>query len=262
METSNKSSGGFTLVELATVLVIVSLILAGVATGSNLIKQSELRSVISDFQKFKTAYLSFKKRHHKVPGDMDNAYAIWGAACGGSAAVCDGNSNGTVTGVYFSNTDETAAAWKHMQLDGLINYNIEAINSGYLGALIINRYTPPSTIKGAGYFIVGDQFIISDPADWTHLWTDFRTDAVFIGKQSSSAQLTVAALTAKDAYNIDNKFDDGRTDTAGNAVGFNSGKIRARDGQSIAANSCQNGTAYNVTNTAVSCIVGYELQER
>lgn len=46
------SQDAFTLVELAIVIVIIGLIIAGVLAGQSLVQQTKLRATISDVQKF------------------------------------------------------------------------------------------------------------------------------------------------------------------------------------------------------------------
>ena len=54
---------GFSLVELAIVLVIIGLITGGILTGQELIRASELNSVASDYNKVKTAINTFQLKY-------------------------------------------------------------------------------------------------------------------------------------------------------------------------------------------------------
>ena len=71
---------GFSLMEMAMVLVVIGLIAGGIVGGKALIRASELRSVSSDKQKFQTAITAFEERYNYLPGDLPNATKIWGAA--------------------------------------------------------------------------------------------------------------------------------------------------------------------------------------
>lgn len=260
MHRPDSTNSGFTIIELAAVIVIVGLLLAGISAGSTVVKQAELRSVINDFQTFKAAYVTFIKRYNRVPGDMDNAYTLWGAGCGASAAYCNGDSNMMVDAILASSADETAKAWKHMALAGLIKNNIIPIPNSYVGYLQINLTAPSSSLKGAGYYIAGAT-IGGDSGSLSSPWTDNRTNAVYLGIQSTASALTIGAMNAKDAYNVDKKFDDGFVDTSSNSAGFNTGKIRARQDQA-GGTSCINGATYNTTSNSKTCLIGYELQRR
>jgi prepilin-type N-terminal cleavage/methylation domain-containing protein len=67
---------GFTLVELSIVIIIVGLIIATVSVGQSLIKQSEIRTVISEVNGHNTSLLTFKSIYNALPGDMMNAIVI------------------------------------------------------------------------------------------------------------------------------------------------------------------------------------------
>ena len=61
---------GFTLVELAIVLVIIGLIIGGVLVGRDLIKAAEIRAVASDIQKYNTGVAAFQLKYNGIPGDL------------------------------------------------------------------------------------------------------------------------------------------------------------------------------------------------
>ena len=63
----------FTLVELSIVIVIIGLLIGGILGGQSLIHASELKSVISDFQKYQSAITQFRTQYNAWPGDMPNA---------------------------------------------------------------------------------------------------------------------------------------------------------------------------------------------
>lgn len=72
METMNmKNQKGFTLVEIAIVLVIIGLLLGGVLKGQELITNSKIKSVASDFDGIATAYYAYRDRTGEIPGDSD-----------------------------------------------------------------------------------------------------------------------------------------------------------------------------------------------
>ncbi|MDP2783591.1 MAG: prepilin-type N-terminal cleavage/methylation domain-containing protein [Sulfurimicrobium sp.] len=109
--------GGFTLIEIAIVLVIIGLILGGVLKGQELITQAKIRNVANDFNGISAAYYSYQDRYRAMPGD-DNGAKRWPAITSLPATA----GNGAVEGKYNSATatDESRLFWQYLRLSGLI----------------------------------------------------------------------------------------------------------------------------------------------
>ncbi len=60
---------GFTLVEIAIVLVIIGLLLGGVLKGQELITNAKIKAVTSDFDNVSAAYYAYQDRTGNVAGD-------------------------------------------------------------------------------------------------------------------------------------------------------------------------------------------------
>lgn len=111
-----KSQQGFTLIELAIVLVIVGLLLGGVFKGQELITQAKIRNVNNDLTGTKAAFHSYQERYRVIPGDDNAAAARWA-----SSATVSGNGNGQIAGNYNDTTGaESGYFWQHLRLSGLI----------------------------------------------------------------------------------------------------------------------------------------------
>src|SRR6267378_4350238 len=67
--TSMKKTQGFTLVEIAIVLVIIGLLLGGILKGQEMITQAKIKNVIADFSGISAACRGYVDRHKKIPGD-------------------------------------------------------------------------------------------------------------------------------------------------------------------------------------------------
>ena len=63
-----KNNKGFSLIELSIVLIILGLLVAGVTGGASLIKSAQLRSVVTEFTNYRTAYNSYYAQFGRVPG--------------------------------------------------------------------------------------------------------------------------------------------------------------------------------------------------
>lgn len=110
----NRQSG-FTLIEIAIVLVIIGLLLGGILKGQELITQGRIRNVSNDFQSVTAAINLYQDRYRALPGDDNGATARWGAGVG------QGNGNGIIEGEYNSTTDaESRLFWQHLRLAGLV----------------------------------------------------------------------------------------------------------------------------------------------
>lgn len=74
--------GGFTLIELSIVLVIIALIVGGILVGRDLIRAAEIRSVQADYEKVVSAINAFRSKYNCIPGDCPNATEFFGTDAG------------------------------------------------------------------------------------------------------------------------------------------------------------------------------------
>src|SRR6266581_2299408 len=84
---------GFTLVEIAIVLVIIGLLLGGILKGQEMITQAKIKNVINDFNCLTAAMNSYQDRYRSLPGDDINAAGRW-AGSFGVGTVFSGNGDG------------------------------------------------------------------------------------------------------------------------------------------------------------------------
>ncbi|MEY4730537.1 MAG: hypothetical protein RL020_1695, partial [Pseudomonadota bacterium] len=107
----NAKQKGFTLVEIAIVLVIIGLLLGGILKGQELISNARVRNVADQVNAVKAAYFAFQDRYRALPGDYLTAQAttnIQNVALGG-------NGNGQIEAGA-----EQVAAWRHLSNAGFI----------------------------------------------------------------------------------------------------------------------------------------------
>src|SRR5713226_231870 len=78
------TEAGFTLVEIAIVLVIIGLLLGGILKGQEMITQAKIKNVINDFNGITAAMNSYQDRYRALPGDDINAASRWAGAIAGT----------------------------------------------------------------------------------------------------------------------------------------------------------------------------------
>ena len=115
---------GFTLVEIAIVLVIISLLLGGVLKGQELIGGAKIRNMINDFSSVSSAIYAYQDRYKALPGDDRNANGRWGTALanGNGDGLVNLVTDGAVCNFYaaYANTNECALLWDHLRQAGFI----------------------------------------------------------------------------------------------------------------------------------------------
>ena len=113
-----RKQAGFTLIEIAIVLVIIGLLLGGVLKGQELITSARVRNLISQQDGVKAAYFGFLDRFRSLPGD----YSLASTNIANVAGTANGNGNGQIqTFAVGTGIDEHIAVWDHLSHAGFIN---------------------------------------------------------------------------------------------------------------------------------------------
>lgn len=118
---------GFTLVEIAIVLVIIGLLLGGVLKGQEMIDNARIKNASADMNGISAAYNSYVDRFRRMPGD-DGPLATLNARGGSWASVTvGGNNNGVVNitaGQVFGAGGEAVPFWQSLKAAGFISGNV------------------------------------------------------------------------------------------------------------------------------------------
>jgi len=111
---------GFTLVEIAIVLVIIGLLLGGILKGQEMITQAKIKNVINDLNGITAALNSYQDRYRALPGDDKGAATRWA----GTTGIAAGDGDGVISGAWNSSVTaawpESQLFWWHLRLAGFI----------------------------------------------------------------------------------------------------------------------------------------------
>ena len=150
-----RKQSGFTLIEIAIVLVIIGLLLGGILKGQELINSAKVKNLATDFKNIPVYVYGYQDKFKALPGDDIKALTHLtgateattptssnGTACNPPAGHAGCVGNGVIDGMWNSatQTDETYLFWQHVRLAGL------AAGSTTLGAA---DYIPTNAVGGA-----------------------------------------------------------------------------------------------------------------
>jgi prepilin-type N-terminal cleavage/methylation domain-containing protein len=256
-----QKKNGFSLLELAIVIVIIAVLIAASTKAMRLVRNAEYKNMMAEISSYESATNNFYTYYQGYPGDMATASTVF--------VGTNGDGGDTVDDV-----DERVYFWQHLYLAKLINFK-----GGITGTGLGDANTNNTNGNTAGYGAVKacsgvtrvemPGFNIPDVAVSTGgigaevltLSGTIRKVVFEIGAASTVATscgpATYALFSPRAAFYIDNKYDDGLA---------NYGVIQGVDGTGEAANSCNNsGTglyATDVTDSAdaVTCYITYSSQ--
>ena len=218
MRSSAARQSGFSLIELAIVIVIIGLLVGGVLVGKSLIRNADLQTIITDAAQYKSAAKTFRDKYMALPGDFNEAINIWGddnAACpnagvtNGSPGTCNGNGDGGIShsASGAGATGENFEFWRQLMLEGLVKGQFSGLaGAGGLGSSVPGTNIPASRIINVGW---GAQSVNHYAGDTAAYAMDYGNN-IYVGATVTSSTTHNPFLTPKEAWNIDSKIDDGK----------------------------------------------------
>ena len=192
IKSMKNQQSGFTLVEIAIVLVIIGLLLGGILKGQELINSAKVKNMVSDFRTTQAMVYGYQDKFRSFPGDqnqtqLDGNFSPAGTATAGTAATLN---NGRLDGNWSdSASSESYVFWQHVRLANLgtgptaltdANYRPRNADGGFLGI--------ESGLDAAG------------------------AAAPFIAGMTGSFYVCSDGILGKYAKQIDSTMDDGNTD--------------------------------------------------
>lgn len=127
---------GFSLVELAIVMVVIGLLVGGVLKGQELIQIGRVTNLIKQVNAYQVAIRTFDSSYGDLPGDISNPAARV-PNCSTAPCTNGGDANGLIGAEHFSAhssydtpietgaTAENRTFWLHLMKAGLISGIIE-----------------------------------------------------------------------------------------------------------------------------------------
>jgi len=191
---SKKTREGFTLVELAIVLVIIGIILGAILKGQELIKNAKVKRAISQIKEVEAAVYTYYDKYNVFPGDDPNAAARWGNS------TASGNGNGYIEGYYCDNqNDESCLVWQHLRLADIISGDASGHSPKYLPHHIfggpIDVFSSTHNKKNSMWIVLHNV-----PGEFAEQ-IDLKLDD---GKPNTGS---ITANTNKPAYDVGKKYD-------------------------------------------------------
>lgn len=113
---------GFTLTEIAIVLIIIGLLLGGILKGQEMVVQAKIKNIISDFAGVSAAYHAYGDRYRASPGDDPAAASRWSVP----TSATSGDGDGQISGTYNNGNAacvagvESCSWWDHLRRAGFI----------------------------------------------------------------------------------------------------------------------------------------------
>ncbi|MEZ5690186.1 MAG: prepilin-type N-terminal cleavage/methylation domain-containing protein [Rickettsiales bacterium] len=253
------NSGGFTLIELSIVLVIIGLIVSGVLVGQYLVKAAEVRATIAQYEKYNASMNAFRTRFNALPGDLTfaeaNSFGINPAA--GSLTV-GGNGNGLVESTSSSNLNapvsEPLLIWQQLTAANLIDgsYGTAITTAAQMAASPTpDLYFPSAKTGRGGVWLAGSSgglnyYVIANVTGVTTGGAGTATYATAVG----------GAITPVEAFNIDSKIDDGLPNTGIVQARGHATMSTTADTLFAALGGSSQPTWTNTTGASGDCVIG------
>lgn len=213
------NQGGFTLVEIAIVLVIIGLLLGGVLKGQELINSAKVKNIANDFRTIPLFIYGYQDKFKRLPGDdpdVATRFGTNGVLATGPSGYKTGN--GIIEGKWDSKavTDENVLFWQHARLAGLAAGSTDFSDA--------TKASLPSNAEGGQ---IGIQ--MTPPP---------------IKDLSGTYYVCSSGINSKLAQQLDTTMDDGAPDR---------GTLRAQEGAST-SDSAVGATKYEDSKTYTVCL--------
>ena len=234
------SERGFTLVELAIVMIIIGLLITGILKGQELINNARVSSSVTQIKGAEAAINTFREKYAAYPGDivapagrLPNCNAICAAGGpngNGSIDGAAGNAGAAGTVVAAS---EAGVTWIQLALANLLTGNVNPNAAAWAQGTAL-----PDFNLGGKMFVANETVANPTGADATNGVTGH---VLAVGSQNVAAAMGTEQIRVSFAQSIDAKLDDGQPNT---------GSVRASGTAGAGATNCYTAGAAGIYNQA------------
>jgi prepilin-type N-terminal cleavage/methylation domain-containing protein len=220
------SQAAFTLVELAIVMIIIGLLIAGVLKGQELIGNARVTSTVAQIKAIDAGVSTFKDTYAALPGDITTPNTrLPNCTAAENCSLVAGNGDGILGTVAAPLAFGAAPTLASEQGEFFPQMNAANLLTGIAPAngLTFGGVFPQAKIDGVG-LVAGSVPAPSAAAMPSNLATTIGTvpSGLFLSLTSSATAASGAAtlgLTPSQASRINLKLDDGNP-TSGAVIGF------------------------------------------
>jgi prepilin-type N-terminal cleavage/methylation domain-containing protein len=218
---------GFTLVEIAIVLVIIGLLLGGVLKGQELINSAKVKNFANDFRTIPLFIYGYQDKYKALPGDDKTAKDHVTDADNASTPT-NAQGNGVINGAWNTTTatDESYLFWQHVRLAGFApgptsttatDYIPKNADGGIIG-LTSGSATPITGLRGT--YVVCSQGILGKFAKQLDTMMDDGNTASgsMMSMANQSANQTTAQAAVPNTGTTGTLIDDAQSYTV--CMGF------------------------------------------
>lgn len=211
---------GFTMAEICLALVIIAMITAGIFVGVSMMGAAEQRTIIAERDLYTTAFKEFIDKYQALPGDMNNAVALWYSddSCPNTPTnttpktpTCNGDGNGMIgdwtNGTTSGDQVEWFRAWQHLANSGIVEGSFTGVAGATSTEAVPSINVPLSRIGKGGWTLL---HMVSDGVTDTAFFNSAVASHVLVFGLPTTGSLTDTPVMApSDAKAIDEKVDDG-----------------------------------------------------
>lgn len=245
--------GGFTLVELSIVLVIIGLLIGGILAAQSMISTAKINATVRQIGQFDAGVMSFKTKYNALPGDA----AVFGG--NGDGMIDLGNAAAWPAGIGVF-ADDIANFFNNLYPE---KFAISGFWVGGAQAAVINGNVPESKLGNNGAFFIASA-ISTD--GWLADETLRQNYYVILGGTQAHStvmggyflQETTASNSAVrpiDLLALDKKMDDGIANSGNVLSGGIPNHVAGVGGitSTPGASLCSSGANYDLTRDSHEC---------